>query len=314
MKYIQLGKTDLVVSRICFGCWQLSPRFWGNISLDDWNAAMKKAMDAGINFIDTAQAYGEGYAERVLGDFLEKNRCRKNLIIATKFYWNIEDPSNRYPDTTFHYIIKECEASLKRLKTDWIDLYQIHAWDPLTNPEEVAAALLSLKKQGKIRWIGVSNMNVHQIDMYLRYFDIDCLQPLYNILDRDAEKELFPFCLEKKIGVITYSSLARGILTGKYSGNEKFDDSRANHPRFTGENFRKITSAVNTVMKPVAEKLGITVAELAVRWILTHPAVTSAIVGVKKVEHIETVLRAPDDVLDRKLWHKIADEMSIACN
>ncbi|MGC8805234.1 MAG: aldo/keto reductase, partial [Candidatus Ratteibacteria bacterium] len=167
---------------------------------------------------------------------------------------------------------------------------------------------------GKIRWIGVSNMNVHQINMYLRYFDIDCLQPLYNILDREAEKELFPFCLEKKIGVITYSSLARGILTGKYSGNEKFDDSRANHPRFTGENFKKITSAVNTIMKPVAEKLGITVAELAVRWILTHPAITSAIVGVKKVEHIETVLRAPDDVLDRKLWHKIADEMSTACN
>ncbi|MGB9642695.1 MAG: aldo/keto reductase [Candidatus Ratteibacteria bacterium] len=314
MRYIQLGKTDLIVSRICFGCWQLSPRFWGNISIDDWNAAMKKAMDAGINFVDTAQAYGEGYAERVLGGFLEKNRCRKNLIIATKFYWNIEDPSYRYPDTSFQYIVKECEASLKRLKTDWIDLYQIHAWDPLTNPQEVAAALLSLKKQGKIRWIGVSNMNVHQINMYLRYFDIDCLQPLYNILDREAEKELFPFCLEKKIGVITYSSLARGILTGKYSGNEKFDDSRANHPRFTGENFKKITSAVNTIMKPVAEKLGITVAELAVRWILTHPAITSAIVGVKKVEHIETVLRAPDDVLDRKLWHKIADEMSTACN
>ncbi|HOJ30655.1 MAG TPA: aldo/keto reductase [bacterium] len=314
MKYIQLGKTDLIVSRICFGCWQLSPRFWGNIPLDEWNAAMKKAMDCGINFVDTAQAYGDGFAESVLGDFMSKYNCRKELIIATKFYWNIDDPENRYPDTGFQYIINECEASLKRLKTDWIDLYQIHAWDPLTNPEEVAAALLLLKKQGKIRWIGVSNMNVHQMNMYIRYFDIDCLQPLYNILDRDAEKELFPFCLEKKIGVITYSSLARGILTGKYSGNETFEDSRANHPRFTGENFRKITNAVNTIMKPVSEKLGITVAELAVRWILTHPAVTSAIVGVKKVQHIESVLKAPDSHLDRQLWHKIANEMANACS
>jgi aryl-alcohol dehydrogenase-like predicted oxidoreductase len=312
MKYTQLGKTDLIVSRICFGCWQLSPKFWGQISIDDWNLALLKAIDCGINFIDTAQAYGDGFAEKVLGDFLEKNKCRKNLIIATKFFWNIENPENRYPDTDYNYIISECEASLKRLKTDYIDLYQIHAWDSLTKPDEVASALLKLKKDGKIRWIGVSNLNVHQMSMYMRYFEINCLQPLYNILDRQAEQELFPFCLEKRIGVITYSTLARGLLAGKYTGDEKFSDSRANHPRFTGENFKKIITAINTYMKPVAEQLSITVPELAIRWVLTHPAVTSAIVGIKKPEHIETIIKAADDVLDRKLWYKLADDIKNA--
>lgn len=312
MEYVQLGKSDLIVSRICFGCWQLSYRFWGNIDIEEWNKALEKAIDTGINFIDTADVYGDGLAEKALGDFLEKHKNRENLIIATKFYWNFSDPENRHPDTDYDYIIAECEASLKRLKTDYIDLYQIHAFDPLTRPEEVAAALTTLKKQGKIRWIGVSNMNVHQMSMYLRYMDIVCLQPLYNILDREVEKEELPFCLENKIGVISYSSLARGILTGKYNENQKFEDARAKHPYFTGETFKKILNAIDSCMKPVAKELGLTVSELAVRWILTHPAVSSAIVGVKKAEHIETVIRAADDILDRKLWFKIANEMKNA--
>ncbi len=314
MRYIQLGKTDLIVSRICFGCWQLSPRFWGNISMEEWNRSLERAMKLGINFIDTADAYGDGFAESTLGTFLKKHRCRQKLVIATKFYWNFDNPQNRYPDTGYDYIIRECEASLKRLNTDYIDLYQIHAWDPLTRPDEVAAALMTLHKQGKVRWVGVSNMNVHQMSMYLRYMNIECLQPLYNLLDRDVEKEELPFCLERKIGVITYSSLARGILTGKYREDEKFEDSRANHPRFTGENFKKILNAVNSCLKPVAENLGLTVAALAIRWILTHPAVSSAIVGIKKPEHIETVVSAADDTLDRQLWYKIAGEMAGAVN
>ncbi|MCM8758459.1 MAG: aldo/keto reductase [Candidatus Omnitrophica bacterium] len=314
MKHVQLGKTDLVVSRICFGCWQLSPRFWGNISIEDWNKALERAIELGINFIDTADAYGDGFAEITLGEFLKKHKCRQKLIIATKFYWNFTDPARRYPDTSYDYIIRECEASLKRLNTDYIDLYQIHAWDPLTRPEEVAAALIKLQKQGKIRWIGVSNMNVHQMSMYLRYMDIECLQPLYNLLDRDVEKEELPFCLEKKIGVITYSSLARGILTGKYREDEKFEDSRANHPRFTGENFKKILNAVNTYLKPVAEQLGLTVAAVAIRWILTHPAVSCAIVGIKKPQHIETLVSAADGILDRQLWHEIAAKMAGVVN
>ena len=192
MQYTQLGKTDLMVSRICFGCWQLSPRFWGDVPLDQWRAALRKAIDLGVNFIDTADAYGEGYAESSLGEFLAAEKCRDRFLIATKFYWNFEQ-AERVPDTTYEYILRACEASLRRLKIETIDLYQIHAWDPITRPEEVAAAFGQLKKQGKVRWFGVSNLNAEQLRLYLRYTDIECLQPLYNLIDRGVEANELPF-------------------------------------------------------------------------------------------------------------------------
>jgi aryl-alcohol dehydrogenase-like predicted oxidoreductase len=309
--YAQLGKTDLVVSRVCFGCWQLSPRFWGQIDLDDWRAALRKSVDVGVNFIDTADAYGEGYAETSLGDWFAADGLRDSFVLATKFYHNFENPDERVPDTSYDYIIRECEASLKRLRTDRIDLYQIHAWDPLTRPDEVAAAFTKLKKDGKVRWFGVSNMNADQMRMYLRYWPVECLQPLYNLLDRDAEAHEFPLCLEQRIGVITYSSLARGLLTGKYTPETTFEDHRGNNPRFKGEKFQKIIDAVNS-LQPFADKYGITIPQLAIRWVLTHPAVTSAIVGVKKPEHIEGIAPAANGLLDARDWWKMANVIAAA--
>ena len=307
MKYVQLGKTDLVVSRICFGCWQLSPRFWGDIPLDEWRDAVRAALDVGVNFIDTADAYGDGGAESHLGDLLSADGTRDRFIIATKFYWNFE--GERFPDTSYDYIIRECEASLKRLKTDRIDLYQIHSWDPLTRPDEVAAAFGRLKKEGKVRWFGVSNLNADQMRMYLQYFDIECLQPVYNMLDRGVEQRELPLCLEKRIGVIAYSPLARGLLTGKYSPDEKFEDHRASAPRFQGEKFRRILDALQS-LTPLAGKHGLTLPQLAIRWVLTNPALTSAIVGVKKREHIETIAKAADDILPAPDWHKAAEAVA----
>ncbi|MGC8863107.1 MAG: aldo/keto reductase [Armatimonadota bacterium] len=311
MKYVQLGKTDLKVSRICFGCWQLSPRFWGEIDLEQWRSALDTALDLGVNFIDTADAYGEGYAESSLGDWLASRKCRDRVIIATKFYHNFEDPNSRVPDTSYDYIIRECEASLKRLKTDVIDLYQIHAWDPLTRPDEVGAALMRLRKEGKVRWFGVSNLNADQIRMYDRYFEVSCLQPLYNMLDRQVEDRELPLCLEKRIGVITYSSLARGILAGKYTPETTFDDHRSRNGRFKGETFKKLLEGVSR-LQPIADRHGLTIAQLAIRWILTHPAVTSAIVGIKKPEHIESIAPAADDVLPARDWWEAAGIMAQA--
>lgn len=308
MQYVQLGKTDLIVSRICFGCWQLSPRFWGQIDLDEWRAALRKAVDMGINFIDTADAYGDGFAESALGDWFAAEGMRDKFILATKFYHNFEQ-EERVPDTSYDYIIRECEASLKRLRTDHIDLYQIHAWDPLTRPDEVAAAFTKLKKDGKVRWFGVSNLNADQIRMYLQYWPVESLQPLYNLLDRQVEEHELPLCLEKKIGVITYSSLARGLLTGKYTPDQTFTDMRANNERFKGEKFRQILEAVKS-LQPYADAYGLTIPQLAIRWILTHPAVTSAIVGVKKPEHIESIAPAGDGVLQNRDWYKIANAMA----
>ncbi len=310
MKHRQLGKTDLIVSRICFGCWQLSPRFWGDISQDEWRQALHRALELGVNFIDTADAYGDGMAESVLGEDLKKEGLRDEFVIATKFYWNFEK-EERHPDTRYEYILRECEASLKRLRTEHIDLYQIHAWDPLTRPEEVAAAFAQLKKEGKIRWAGVSNINADQMRMYSKFFDVASLQPKYSLLTREVEAHELPYCLENRIGVLVFSPLFRGLLTGKYARDQKFDDARGGDPHFQGKAFQRLLDGVED-LKPFAEKYGLTVAQLAVRWVLTHPAVTCAIVGIKTREHIETIVPAAEDILPQDDWHYVASRMGKA--
>ena len=307
MQYTQLGKTDLLVSRICFGCWQLSPAFWGEVPIEPWHNAIKAALDVGVNFIDTADAYGNGYAEESLGSFLKQENLRDRFIIATKFYWNFEK-ADRHPDTSYDYIIRECHASLKRLQTDHIDLYQIHAWDPLTRPDQVATALNDLRRQGKIRWIGVSNLNVEQISLYLRHMDVECLQPPYSLLARDIETRELPFCLEKRIGVIAYSPLYRGLLTGKYTPETTFDDSRANNPLFRGEAFATMLQGL-AELKPIAAKHSLTLTQLALRWILTHPALSCAIVGIKKPDHITAAAAAAESLLPREDWYAVADHV-----
>ncbi|MCG3199173.1 MAG: Aldo-keto reductase YhdN [bacterium] len=304
MHFAQLGKTDLVVSRICFGCWQLSPSFWGKIPLEPWHAALKKALDLGVNFIDTADAYGDGYAESSLGEFLHKEGLRDRFIVATKFFWDFT-VSPRVPNTTHDYILRACEDSLRRLKTDRIDLYQIHAWDPLTRPEEVAAAFGRLKKEGKVRWFGVSNQNLEQIRLYGKHFEVASLQPHYNLLFRDIEARELPYCLESRIGVIPYSPLYRGLLAGTYSRDQEFEDHRGKLELFTGEKFQRILDGLDEI-GPIARELGLTVSQLAIRWVLTHPAITSAIVGIKTPEHIESIVPAAEGMLPRDVWHKVA--------
>lgn len=310
MQYLQLGKTDLRVSRICFGCWQLSPRFWGDVPQEEWRKAVKRAVDLGVNFIDTADAYGDGFAEKSLGECLKKEGLRDRFVIATKFFWNFYG-SERRPDTRHKYILRACEESLRRLQVDTIDLYQIHAWDPLTRPDEVAAAFAQLKKEGKVRAFGVSNLNADQMRMYLRYFDVECLQPPYSLLTRQVEAREFPLCLEKRIGAIAYSPLYRGLLTGKYARDQQFDDSRADNPYFRGKAFHRLLDGLGE-LEPFREKYQLSTAQLAIRWVLTHPAISAAIVGVKKAEHIETIVAAADSLLSNEDWHAIAAIMDRA--
>lgn len=304
MQYTQLGHTDLNVSRICFGCWQLSPSFWGEVPTGPWAEAVRRAHELGVNFIDTADAYGDGHAETELGKLLKKDGTRDQFIIATKFYWNFAD-GPRHPDTTHDYILRACEASLQRLQTDRIDLYQIHAWDPITRPDEVARAFATLKQQGKVRWFGVSNLNPEQMDLYRRHFDVSCLQPPYSLLARDIETRELPYCLNHNIGVINYSPLFRGLLGGHYRPDSVISGNRANGPLYHGEGLRIILAAVEEAKK-IAAGLGLTMPELAVRWTLTNPAITSAIAGVRKPEHIAGVVKAADEVLPQKTWHDLA--------
>jgi len=310
METVQLGRTDLIVSRICFGCWQLSEHFWGKVEVETWEEALDAALELGVNFIDTADAYGNGYSESCLGAALKKRGVRDRVIVATKFLWNFEQ-EERHMDTRHDYILRECEASLKRLQTDRIDLYQIHSFDPLTRPEEVAAAMLRLKQEGKVRWFGVSNLSPEQMRMYRRFFDIHCLQPPYSLLRRDAEKSELPYCLAERIGVIPYSPLYRGMLTGKYARDHVFTDARKNYPLCAGAAFQRIQDGLDA-LRPIAERMGLTLGQLAIRWVLTHPAVTSAIVGIKTREHIETIVPAADDLLPIDEWHRAAGIMDKA--
>lgn len=304
MQYTQLGNTDLLVSRICFGCWQLSPSFWGEVPAGPWADAVKTAVDLGINFIDTADAYGDGHAESELGRLFKREGLRDKFIVATKFFWNFMD-GPRHPDTTHDYIIRACEASLKRLQTDRIDLYQIHAWDAITRPDEVAIAFAQLRREGKVRWFGVSNLNPEQMELYSSYFGVSSLQPSYSLVDRDIEKRELPYCLRKNIGVINYSSLYRGLLGGRYTAETKFDDHRDQLPLFQGEGFKIILAAIEQA-KAVGAELGLTMPELAVRWVLTNPSITSAIVGVKKSAHITGVVKAVKEPLPQRTWHHLA--------
>ncbi len=302
MKYTQLGTTGLNVSRICFGCWQLSPNYWGDVPLDPWRKAVGRAAELGINFIDTAGAYGDGFAETTLGEYLSENKLRDRFIIATKIYWNFT-AKERYPDTSYRFIMRECEEALMRLRTDYIDLFQIHAWDPLTRPDEVAAAMGRLKQQGKVRHVGVSNLNIEQMDLYRTYMDVASLQPLYNLIDRGIERRVLPYCLRHKIAVLPYSALYRGLLTGKYQPTHKFEDDRNNVPLFKGRAFKQMLDGTKKLGK-FAKELDITVPQLAIRWVLTQPAVTSAIVGLKTPEQVETIASAADDILPAPIWHK----------
>lgn len=306
MQYTQLGNTDLNVSRLCFGCWQLSPSFWGDIDIKPWEESIRAAVDSGINFLDTADAYGNGYAEEQLGRLMQEEGLREKFIVATKFYWNFTAPDARFADTTYDYIIRACEASLKRLRTDHIDLYQIHAWDPITRPDEVARAFAKLKEAGKVRWFGVSNLNPEQMELYRGHFDISSLQPPYSLLNRTIETRELPYCLHHNIGVINYSPLFRGLLGGRYQADSVIEGARASGPFFHGEGLRLITGAVDQA-KEIAASLDLTVAQLALRWTLTNPAITSAIVGVKKPDHILGALKAADDVLSQDSWHHIGN-------
>ncbi len=310
MQYTQLGKSDLRVSRICFGCWQLSPRFWGEVPLEPWRKALDTALDHGIYFVDTAGAYGDGYSEESLGAYFADRGNRDKWVLATKVYWDWQGPA-RIPRTDYDFIISECEGALRRLRTDCIDLWQIHAWDPLTRPDEVAAAMTKLKKDGKIRHAGVSNMNVEQMALYREYLELASLQPLYNLVARDIEEHELPWCLQHGVGVIPYSPLHRGLLTGKYSADQEFTDDRKNVKLFQGAAFRHMLSALDEC-KTAAEELGLTMPQLAIRWLLTHPAVTSPIVGIKTPEMVTSIVPAVGEPLPMEVWHKVGNALKTA--
>jgi len=304
MEYTSLDGLTTKLSRLGFGGEQLGGYGWGKTSETEMVKAIRKAMDSGINFFDTAPIYGLGHSEEVLGRTLGVDR--KNVIIATKIglAWSRNaalkktspnSPIGRFADSSPANINREIDASLKRLKTDYIDLYQIHWPDPNTPLEDTLFAMGKLKKSGKIRCIGCCNFSLELLMESLKYSEIKTIQIPYNLIDRKAEKDLLPFCRENNIAVLVYSPLARGLLTGKYDRNTRFglDDhrSRDSDEYFHGEAFLRNLEAVERV-KFVAKKLNKTPAQIAFRWVLENPCVTTAIFGAKNTAQVEENISA----------------------
>jgi aryl-alcohol dehydrogenase-like predicted oxidoreductase len=295
MKTTTLGRSGLEVSRIAFGTWQLGGD-WGEFDENAAVAAIRRARELGVNFFDTAQAYGFGASERLLGRALcdELTRDRDELVIATKGGLRKTD-SGLVRDASPEWLRKGVDASLAALGTDHIDLYQVHWPDPAVPAAETAGALRDLIAEGKIRHAGVSNYNSAQMAEFSATLPVETLQPPYHLFRREIEDGVLPYCLDNNIGVLVYGPLAHGLLTGTLSVHTAFEDGdwRGTSNAFRGGTYRHNLATVRALEKFAANR-GITVSQLAIAWTLANPAVHVAIVGARQVGHIEDSLRAVD--------------------
>ncbi len=306
MRTRPLGQSGIEASVVAFGAWAIGGWMWGGADEDDAIRGVHAALDAGVNFFDTAPAYGLGRSEELIGRALAGRRDQ--VVIATKcgLVWHTNRGAFFFEQSgkpVYKYlgresIIYECEQSLKRLGTDYIDLYQTHWQDPTTPIGETMSALLQLKEEGKIRAIGVSNATVEQVAEYLRFGPLDSDQEKYSLLDRELEATLLPFCREAGIAVLAYSPLANGLLTGKIGPERVFPptDLRYGNPRFTVENRARIAERLERI-RPIADGYGLTLSQLVVAWTLEQPGITHALVGARNEAQARENAGAGDVVL-----------------
>lgn len=308
MEYTRLGETELEVSRIGLGTWQLGGQ-WGAVDEDEGNAAIRRALDLGINFFDTAQAYGFGAAESRVGRALRDaiRGDRESVVLATKGGLRpIDDGITR--DAGKEWLRQGLEESLKHLGTDYVDLYQVHWPDPETPAEETAAALQRFVDEGKVRYVGVSNYNARQMHELERDIKIDTLQPPYHIFRREVEKHVLPYCEAHGIGTLAYGPLAHGLLGGRYDEDTTFDDDdwRSESSAFTGEVFAHNLEVVDRLKKFGFDR-DMSVAQVAIAWVLAHPGVDVAIVGARRPDQIDGTAEAGDIFLEPDELEEIAE-------
>jgi aryl-alcohol dehydrogenase-like predicted oxidoreductase len=294
MEYRKLGNSDLEISVIGFGAWGIGGApFWSSEGDHPSCKAILKAFDLGVNFFDTAPVYGFGHSEELLGKTLKP--VRDKVILATKcgLVWDKEQLGAITKNAKRDSILNEVEQSLRRLQTDVIDLYQVHWPDVDTDPAETMDTLLEIQAQGKIRHIGVSNYSVAQMKECLKIGNLVSLQPEYSLLERSIETETVPFCVENEIGIIAYSPLSSGVLTGKYDKATKFKDWRSKGiiGTFTGEGYENNIDKVDR-LKALAKTDGKTCAQMAVNWVTAQRGLTTALVGVKNEKQMEENLHA----------------------
>jgi aryl-alcohol dehydrogenase-like predicted oxidoreductase len=275
MELRTLGTSDIKISKILMGTWQAGKENWTRINDGETTKAIQAALDAGITTFDTAEVYGNGHSERIVGKTLAD--VRKQVVIATKVFSN---------HLKYTQVINACQQSLANLKTDYIDLYQIHwpsgSWGSKVIPiEETMQALNELKEQGKIRAIGVSNFSCAQLEETNLYGRIDSLQPPYSLFWRHVEKDAMPYCVKNNITQLAYSPMAQGLLTGKFGPDHKFDrgDHRANNKLFKSQIYQRAQQAL-AKLRPIAQRHGVSLGQLALAWVM-HQPMTCAIAGAR---------------------------------
>lgn len=278
MEYSKLGTTDLSITKICFGCWAIGGHGYGVVNDNESIAAIHKALDRGINFFDTADVYGFGHSEKILGKALDRN---KDAVIATKVgvAWDVNGKTKK--DCSVKHLNKSIEKSLRRLKREYIDLYQIHWHDGVTPIDEVMLALLKLKEQGKIRYIGCTNLSRDLIVRACQTARIECAQFLYCLNDSSREEDIHFLNNEYSMTTLVYGVLSRGIFSGKYNLSSKFleNDTRESDPNFN-EHIEKNLKLLDLI-KEIAVKYNKTPGQVVVRWVLENPAVSCALLGMK---------------------------------
>lgn len=308
MQYRQLGKHGVRVSEVCLGSWLT---YGGATAEDMARACLEKAYDLGINFFDTANVYIRGEAERIVGKVLGQYP-RESYVLASKVYFPMGDGPNDRGLSRKH-ILEQCDASLKRLGVDYIDLYQAHRYDTSVPLSETLMAFDHLVRQGKILYYGVSEWSAgqiaHAVDLARLggLYPIASNQPHYNILDRTIEKDVMPLCRREGIGIINFSPLAQGILTGKYKpGQQPPSDSRASDSRqnrFITLDDQQLTKVQKLI--PLAEREGLSMSQLALAWCLRHDTLSSVIIGATKPTQIEENIKAVGKILSPETLKEI---------
>jgi len=325
MEYRKIGETDLLVSAITFGAWAAGGWMWGGNDDKEAIDAMRVAYDLGVTSIDTAPIYGQGKSEELVGEAI-KGLPRDKVQILTKcgmrwdtnegtFGFKSKDNSGKDLDV-YKYagkesIIKECEDSLKRLGTDYIDLYQLHWPDNSTPIAETMEAFLQLQQQGKIRQAGVSNYSVQQMQEAEQTIKLASNQVAYSMVKRDIETDLVPYALENNKAIIAYSSMERGLLTGKMKPGQQFGegDHRAGLKFFKDENIQR-TNAFFEKIKPLADEKNATLGQLVIRWTIEQPGITIALAGARNTEQSSQNAKAIDVKLNADEINFINSQLS----
>ncbi|MDQ0189773.1 aldo/keto reductase [Alicyclobacillus cycloheptanicus] len=290
MEHTTLGASGIQVSRVGLGTWAIGGWKWGGTDEQDSVQTILAALDMGINLIDTAPAYGNGRSEELVGKALAAYGRRDEVVIATKTGIEVLPNGEVRRNTSSSFIRRDLENSLRRLCTEYIDVYQVHWPDPLVPVEEVAEVLVQLRDEGKIRAIGVSNFSPEQMQAWLRVAPLDTDQPPYNLFERGIEADVLPFCRDNGVAVLAYGSLCRGLLTGKMSLETTFsgDDLRQTDPKFQPPRYEQYLRAVQRLSE-IAGGYGKSVTELAVRWVLDQPGVSTALWGARRPSQLDPV-------------------------